>query len=33
MTDCFYEIISTCIKNKSFLFFAVFTGIILHYVK
>jgi len=29
MVDCFYEIISTCIKNKSFLFFAIFTGIIL----
>lgn len=29
MADCFYDIISNCIKNKGFLFFAVFTGIVL----
>ena len=30
MTDsCFYDIISTCIKNKGYVVFAVVTGIIL----
>jgi len=29
MVDCFADIISTCIKNKSFLLFAVVTGTIL----